>query len=104
MPRLSLFITEHCQEILDAWEAFARALPATKRMDAGALRDHAQRILDTIVATLETAQTEEQRDRTSRTLQDARREVLTAASQHGRCRATHGYSSDSTLAEFRALR
>jgi signal transduction histidine kinase len=104
MPRLSFFITEHSHEILDAWEAFARELPATKRMDVATLRDHAQRMLDAIVAALEAPQREEQRDRKLREREDAHGETLTAASEHGRCRAEHGYSNDSTLAEFRALR
>src|SRR5215510_3215707 len=104
MPRLSFFITEHRQEILDAWEAFAIALPATKRMDVAALRDYAQRILDAIVADLDISQTETQLDRKSRDPEDVHAEALTAASEHGRGRAEHGYSSDSTLAEFRALR
>src|SRR5262245_18231752 len=104
MPRLSFFISEHNQEILDAWEAFARELPATTRMDLAALRDHAQQILDAIVVTLDAPQSEEQRGRKSREHQDAHSDALTAASAHGRGRAMHGYSSDSTLAEFRALR
>jgi len=104
MPRLSFFITEHREEILDAWEAFARELPATQRMDVAAVRDSARRILDVIVAHLDTPQTEEQRDGKSREFEDAHAEASTAASEHGRGRAEHGYSSDSTLAELRALR
>src|SRR5215510_6383185 len=103
MPRLSFFITEHRQEILDAWEAVAMGLPAANRMDVAAMRNCAQRILDAIVADLDTSQTE-RRDHKSREPEDAHTEALTAASEHGRSRAEHGFSSDSTLAEFRALR
>ena len=104
MPQLSLFIRNHSQDILDAWEAFANELPTTTRMDVTALRDHAQEILNVIAADLDTPQTEERRDRKSRGLEDTRGQMLTAASEHGRGRAKHGFSSESTVAEFRALR
>jgi signal transduction histidine kinase len=104
MPQLSRFIAEHSEKILDAWEAFAKKLPTTQRVDVGALRDHAQGILNVIVADLDTPQTEEHRDRKSRGLEDTDGQTQTAASEHGRGRAEHGFSSESTVAEFRALR
>src|SRR5262245_15568581 len=104
MPQLSAYISKHNQEILDAWESFANELPTTKRMGVAALRDNAQGILNVIVADLDAPQSEQQRDRTSRGLEDTRGRPLTAASEHGRGRAEHGFSSESTVAEFRALR
>jgi signal transduction histidine kinase len=105
MPRLSLFITEHSREVLAAWEAFARDLPTAEKMDVPALRDHAHSMLHVIAADLETAQTDEERDRKAHgLLENVRERMVTAASEHGRSRAEHGFSVESTVAEFRALR
>lgn len=104
MARLSTFITDNSDEILDAWEAFARQLPETRTLPVSALRDHAQAMLDTIVADLETPETEEHRDRKARGLEDRRAQTPTAATEHGSGRAKHGFSSESAFAEFRALR
>jgi len=105
MPRLSDFITEHSQEILDAWETFAKALPAETPMDVRSLRDHAQAMLNVITADLETPESDEQRDRKARGLADDTGDgSMTAASKHGLGRAEHGISVENTVAEFRALR
>jgi len=105
MPRLSLFIQEHIEKILAAWEAFARNQPGAERMDVAALRDHAQLILDFIARDLETPETDEHRDRKSRGLLDAGSDAPpTAASSHGLGRAQRGFSVESNVAEFRALR
>lgn len=105
MPRLSVFITEHAEEILAAWEAFAKDLSGATTIDLPALRDHADAMLNVIVADLETPQTDKERDRKAHGLLDAARDgTLTAASEHGRGRAEHGFSVESMVAEFRALR
>jgi signal transduction histidine kinase len=105
MPRLSLFITGHSQEILAAWEAFARELPGAERMDVAALRGHAQSMLEFIVLDLETTETDAQRNRKSRGLLDAMRDAgSSAASTHGLGRARRGFGVQSIVAEFRALR
>src|SRR5262249_37338275 len=61
-------------------------------------------MLNVIADDLETPQTEEERSRKSRGLSDTNEKTPTEASQHGRGRAEHGFSIESTLAEFRALR
>ena len=105
MPRLSLFITDHIQEILAAWEAFAKGLPVADRMDVAAARDHAQAMLDVIAADLETPETDEERDEKSRGHLDTSRDTtLTPASKHGLGRALTGLDVEGTVAEFRALR
>src|SRR5262249_8839905 len=87
------------------WEEFARDLPAEVTMDVPALRDHAHAMLKVIAADLETPESDEQRDRKAKGLSDSDREgALTAASKHGRGRAEHGFSVESIVAEFRALR
>jgi signal transduction histidine kinase len=103
MPRLSQFIAAHADEITAAWAAFATSLPSTGQMDITALRDHAKGMLDVISADLETPQTEQQRDRKSRGFAD-RVDRPTQASKHGHGRAERGFSVESTVAEFRALR
>lgn len=105
MPHLSEFIREHREEILEAWERFARERPATISMDVAGLRDHAGAMLDTIARDLEKPQTEQQRKEKSRGARDMPAEVeMTPASKHGLVRAESGFSVQSMLAEFRALR
>ena len=59
--RLGDFITREMETILAAWEEFAATLlPAADRMESLELRDHAQGILEAIVADLSTPQSREQ--------------------------------------------
>ena len=105
MPRLSAFITEHSDEILEGCEAFARKIPTATTLDIAALRDHAKAMLDVIAADLESPQTEAQRGRTARRLSDVQPEgEPTAATEYGLARAQGGFSVESTFSEFRALR
>ncbi|MFP3649046.1 sensor histidine kinase, partial [Paraburkholderia sp. SIMBA_054] len=58
--RLADFILRDMERILAQWEAFAvTLLPAAARLDSLALRDHAQPLLEAIVADLSTSQTRE---------------------------------------------
>ena len=104
MPRLSHFIRENREEILTQWETFAGARPATTSMDVVALRDHAGAMLDAIARDLEIPETEQERADKSRGVRDAAEAEMTAATRHGLGRAASGFSVDSMLAEFRALR
>ena len=105
MARLSHFIREHHEEILSAWEAFARELPSTVSMDVVALRGHAEAMLDVIARDLEMPETEQQRMQKARGAQDlAADAALNAASLHGIGRAESGFSVANMFAEFRALR
>ena len=104
MPRLSQFIREYRDEILKAWERFARERPSAVSMDVDALRDHAQAMLDVIVRDLETPETEQQRTQKAQGGRDAANTAMSAASRHGVGRAASGFSVESMFAEFRALR
>src|SRR5262249_45668055 len=105
MVRLSRFIADHREEILTAWQAFAADVPVAGAMDVGSLRDHAAAMLGVITDDLETPETDDQRDRKSRGQLDAARNgAPTPASQHGLARAERGFSVESAVAEFRALR
>ena len=104
MPRLASFIVDHNDEILTAWEAFARkASPAP--MDVAALRADAQAMLSVIVEDLASPESDARRARKARGLIDrARHSAQTAASEHGAARASRGFSVEILVAEFRALR
>jgi signal transduction histidine kinase len=105
VPRLAQFIREHREEILNAWEGFARKLPASHGLDINALRDHAGAMLDAVARDLETPQSEAERtDKAQQVPDPAPYAEASAASQHGLGRAEQGYDVESMLAEFRALR
>ena len=105
MPRLALFIRDNTDDILAAWEDFARQLPVAASMDVAALRDHAREMLEVISRDLESAQTEPERVDKSRGLAVASIAVSSsAASKHGLGRAESGFRVETMIAEFRALR
>jgi len=105
MPRLSQFIRDRRDEILAAWETFARDLPAGDSLDVVALRDHARAMLDVIARDLELPQSAQVRTERSRGDHDGALDgELSAASKHGLGRAESGFSIESMFAEFRALR
>lgn len=59
--RLSDFILENVEPILQAWEDFARSVETPMpAMDAKGLRNHAEYILNAVALDLRTAQTEQQ--------------------------------------------
>jgi signal transduction histidine kinase len=105
--RLSAFILENIEPILQEWEDFARALGAvTESMDAQALRDHAKQILREVAADLETYQSEAQQEAKSKgNAPPAHSQAPgTGAERHGDVRATEGFTLDQMVSEYRALR
>lgn len=104
--KLSRFITERLEDILEEWEAFARTQqPEGSKMSAFALRDHARQILQAIALDLETAQTASEQKLKSQGLAEPNGAVgETAAAIHGTLRQTSGFSLVQLNAEFRALR
>lgn len=108
MSRLSAFIRENTEPILEEWESFARSLPMASDLDVHALRDHAREMLDVIASDLETPQTAKQQAAKARGTADApdqdRDRPRTAAQEHGAGRAGHGFNVGQMVAEFRALR
>ena len=104
--RLADFIDANTPAILAEWEAFASSLlPAAAEMDATALRDHAEQILQAMAADLRVPQT-----RTEQSAKAKGRAALlpdsaeTAAQIHALLRATGGFSIRQLVAEYRALR
>lgn len=101
--RLSSFLLEHIEPIVQEWEDFARTMPTDgKPLDSEALRDHAELMLRTIAADLRTEQSaQEQIDKSQGrgpSVEDS------AAASHAITRLMSGFSVDQVVAEFRALR
>ncbi|MFL9937306.1 sensor histidine kinase [Paraburkholderia sp. RL18-103-BIB-C] len=104
--RLADFIQRDMEAILVQWEAFAATLlPAAANMQALALRDHAQAILEAVAKDLRTSQTREAQAEKSKgrapKLIDA---TETAAQTHALLRARGGFNINQMAAEYRALR
>ena len=103
--RLSEFIIEHLEDILQEWESFAQSLlPATEGMTVLALRDHAAQILQAIAAEIETTQTPEEQFRKSVGLNTEAAWNDSAAALHGTVRHESNFSMLQVTAEYRALR
>ena len=104
--RLADFIDANTPAILAEWEVFASTLlPAAAEMDAAALRDHAEQMLQAMAKDLRTPQARVEQSAKSK----GRAPVLpgateTAAQTHALLRAAGGFSIRQLVAEYRALR
>ena len=103
--KLTSFITDHMDEILSEWEAFAKTLePAAAQMSVLALRDHAKGILQAIVLDIATRQNPEEQLQKSQGLAPDDPGAASAASIHGAMRHDSNFSLVQLSGEFRALR
>ena len=103
--RLAQFITEHLEEILVEWEAFAASLLAPgEQMTSLALRDHATQILLAIAEDIESNQTDLEQAYKSKGFVPIAEATRTAAMTHGALRYLAGFDLRQLAAEFRALR
>ena len=102
--RLSQFIKDNIEPILQEWESFARTMiPPAETMSVSELRDHAHDILLAIAEEMETGQSEAERHAKSRGL------ALVPAKEtfptvHGQLRQRAGFNLTQLSAEYRALR
>lgn len=102
--RLHEFILTHLEEILLAWERFARSVHTPMPpMDAKGLRDHAGHILKTVAQDMQAPQNEHQQIAKSfgqgpATVNDS------PAQTHAKTRFVAGFSLDQMVSEYRALR
>lgn len=102
--RLSTFIDENIEPILQAWEDFARTITIPgKALDAEALRDHAEQMLRAIVKDLDTPQSKQQQLDKSQGNGPGSDEQ-TAAQTHAITRLMAGFTLDQMVSEYRALR
>ncbi len=98
--RLSPFIDENVEPILQAWEDFARTITVPgKALDTEALRDHAWQMLQAIVNDLDTPQSKHQQ--LDKSLGNG---PQTAAETHAVTRLMAGFTLDQMASEYRALR
>jgi signal transduction histidine kinase len=104
--RLAPFIQANMEPILAEWEAFANTLyPPSSQMTPLLLRDHAEQILDAVVADLSTTQTRaEQSQKSMGRARKASNAPETAAQTHAVLRAQSGIDINQLAAEYRALR
>ena len=102
--RLSAFIEQHKESIVQSWEDFARTItPSALTMDSKGLRDHIGLILDTIIVDLDTAQTpREQSEKSWGEAPEAN--VPSHAQAHAADRLASGYTVVQLISEYRAMR
>ncbi|MYM73404.1 GHKL domain-containing protein [Duganella sp. FT134W] len=101
--KLSAFILENLEPILNEWEAFAASLAPLEDATKVELRDHAAAVLRVIATDLNTPQAEHQSIAKSKGLALATK-GNTAAQLHAEERVAAGFSGEQVMAEYRALR
>lgn len=102
---LADFIEENSWAIIDEAEAFAKTqLRDGAKLDSATLRDHLPQILKAIVQDLRTSQTAAQQQAKSEGQAPKTKGPESAATSHGRLRATNGFGVNQMAGEFRALR
>lgn len=98
--RLSTFIKNNMESILQEWENFARSIqPPHRSMDASELRDHAKEMLEEIAAELATADAEGSKTSEAPEIPGSR-----ASELHAETRLISGFNIEQLVAEYRALR
>jgi signal transduction histidine kinase len=104
--RLADFIERNMPTIVKAWDDFAATLfPAAAQASSGALRDHAEQILQAIAEDLRTPQSrQEQAAKSKGQAIGLPLQGSTAAQTHAVLRAASGFSMQQMVAEYRALR
>jgi len=104
--RLSDFIRQHADHIVEEWEQFARTItPAADTMDRAALRDHARAILLAAARDMDTAQTaSEQIAKAKGEGPEKTPSLDEAGASHGELRHTVGFDLVQMTSEFRHLR
>lgn len=102
--RLSDFIIDNLEPILQAWESFARSVDTSMApMDSRGLRNHAELILRTVAVDMRSSQSELQQIDKSRGLGPVANEE-SAAESHALTRLIAGFTLDQMVSEYRALR
>jgi len=104
--RLSEFIVNHVDRIVDEWENFAKTItPAAESMSREELRDHAKSILLAAARDMNTRQTAREREAKAKGEDLNKTPSLDeAAANHGELRHTVGFDLVQMTSEFRHLR
>jgi len=104
MISFSKFILKNMEPILLEWEKFAATLvPEAQRMDHALLRDHGEKMLQAIAGDLSKPESQKQKADKSKG-EAAGKNDETAAKVHGADRLALGFTLNSAVAEYRALR
>src|SRR5689334_16918714 len=102
---ISEFILQQIESILRDWENFARSLPRGPTMSVRALRNDAERMLRSVAADMQAAQTRaEQKAKAQGHGPELPTGVRSAAHDHGVQRAADGFAITDMVSEYRALR
>lgn len=102
--KLSDFIETSMEQILQAWEDFARSVETEQpEQDTAGLRDHGEKILRTVAADMRTHQSTHQQSEKAQG-RGPQRSSETAAQTHAMTRLIAGFSMDQMVSEYRALR
>ena len=106
--KLSHFITENMESIVQEWQDYAQSLPLGKHMTKIELRDHAKVMLQAIVKDLKAPQSEKQELKKSKGHKGFLSKYSTlideTAEKHALVRLDSGFSIQDLVSEFRALR
>ena len=103
--RLSDFILQHIDTILDEWTQFANTLaPAKHKLNQRMLLDHARQMLETIAADLALPESAFEQAQKSKGHGAGPQAEKSAATQHGVARMQSGFSLVAAVSEYRALR
>lgn len=101
-PKLSSFISNNTQPILEAWEKYAMDTISVN-LSPTAARDHLQGMLRAIVTDMQQGQTADEQSDKSQGL-GPQQEADSQAELHGAERQLIGFSMTEIVSEFRALR
>lgn len=103
--KLSTFIVDNIEPILQEWENFAITIfPKNQKINIKELRDHAKQMLMRIVTDIDEPQSKLEQTKKSKGLALRNDKDATPAEEHGGARLAQGYSMNNLIAEFRALR
>lgn len=99
------FIKQHKKEITDEWVDFAKEnISGVNKLSPEEVRDHIHQMLDRIVESMETSETDSEQEEKSKGNRDMGSDESDAANQHGEQRADVGFDIMELSSEFRALR
>ncbi len=102
--KLSKFILERQDEIVDEWEKFARSLqPVAGAMSGLELRDHVREILEAISTDIESSQSGDEQGEKSKG-QGLSNMMKSVGKAHAALRIDEGFKLTQLVAEYRALR
>ena len=103
--KLSTFILDNMEPILQEWETFARTIfPTNQMVNTKELRDHAKQMLLVVAADLEQTQSNIEQSEKSKGLAQQHDTKETPAAEHGFSRMEQGFNIREMVSEYRALR